>query len=63
MSRVLIIGAGGVSSVTVKKCARLPEMFDEILSRLHFTESQRHQLRGLLVRVDAMEIDVDFWKG
>ena len=30
MSRVLIIGAGGVSSVTVKKCARLPEMFDEI---------------------------------
>ena len=30
MSRVLIIGAGGVSSVTVKKCARLPEIFDEI---------------------------------
>ncbi|GGD51284.1 saccharopine dehydrogenase family protein [Lacimicrobium alkaliphilum] len=30
MSRVLIIGAGGVSSVTVKKCARLPQIFDEI---------------------------------
>ena len=30
MSRILIIGAGGVSSVTVKKCARLPEHFDEI---------------------------------
>lgn len=30
MSRVLIIGAGGVSAVTVKKCARLPEHFDEI---------------------------------
>ena len=30
MSRVLIIGAGGVSTVTVKKCARLPEHFDEI---------------------------------
>lgn len=30
MSRVLIIGAGGVSSVTVKKCARLPEHFGEI---------------------------------
>ena len=30
MSRVLIIGAGGVAAVTVKKCARLPEHFDEI---------------------------------
>ncbi|AWL13095.1 Saccharopine dehydrogenase (NAD(+), L-lysine-forming) [Saliniradius amylolyticus] len=30
MSRVLIIGAGGVSTVTVKKCARLPQHFDEI---------------------------------
>ncbi|MCY7294493.1 saccharopine dehydrogenase family protein [Alteromonas sp. a30] len=30
MSRVLIIGAGGVSTVTVKKCARSPELFDEI---------------------------------
>ena len=30
MSRVLIIGAGGVASVTVKKCARLPQHFDEI---------------------------------
>lgn len=30
MSRVLIIGAGGVSSVVVKKCAMLPQYFDEI---------------------------------
>ena len=30
MSRVLIIGAGGVAGVTIKKCARLPEHFDEI---------------------------------
>ena len=30
MSRVLIIGAGGVATVTIKKCARLPEYFDEI---------------------------------
>jgi saccharopine dehydrogenase (NAD+, L-lysine-forming) len=30
MSRVLIIGAGGVAAVTIKKCARLPELFDEI---------------------------------
>jgi saccharopine dehydrogenase (NAD+, L-lysine forming) len=30
MSRVLIIGAGGVGNVVVKKCAQLPEIFTEI---------------------------------
>ncbi|MGX5915508.1 saccharopine dehydrogenase family protein [Aliidiomarina sp. Khilg15.8] len=30
MSRVLIIGAGGVSGVVVKKCAMLPQYFGEI---------------------------------
>ncbi|MEX1220935.1 MAG: saccharopine dehydrogenase family protein [Idiomarina sp.] len=30
MSRVLIIGAGGVAGVVVKKCAMLPEFFSEI---------------------------------
>ncbi|RUO60473.1 saccharopine dehydrogenase family protein [Pseudidiomarina insulisalsae] len=30
MSRVLIIGAGGVAGVVVKKCAMLPEYFSEI---------------------------------
>jgi saccharopine dehydrogenase (NAD+, L-lysine-forming) len=31
MSKILIIGAGGVSNVTVHKCARVPEVFSEIL--------------------------------
>lgn len=31
MSKLLIIGAGGVAAVTVKKCARLPEQFNEIV--------------------------------
>jgi saccharopine dehydrogenase (NAD+, L-lysine-forming) len=31
MSKVLIIGAGGVGSVVVKKCAMLPEVFSEIM--------------------------------
>ncbi|MBN2686416.1 MAG: saccharopine dehydrogenase family protein [Pontiellaceae bacterium] len=31
MSKVLIIGAGGVSSVVVHKCAALPEVFSEIM--------------------------------
>ncbi|MBN2214387.1 MAG: saccharopine dehydrogenase NADP-binding domain-containing protein, partial [Bacteroidales bacterium] len=31
MVKVLIIGAGGVSNVTVQKCAMLPEVFSEII--------------------------------
>ncbi|MGF1638371.1 MAG: saccharopine dehydrogenase family protein [Cyclobacteriaceae bacterium] len=31
MSKVLIIGAGGVGNVVVKKCAREPEVFSQIL--------------------------------
>ncbi len=31
MSRVLIIGAGGVSQVVVHKCAQLPEVFTDIV--------------------------------
>ncbi|MFO7657824.1 MAG: saccharopine dehydrogenase family protein [Bacteroidales bacterium] len=31
MAKVLIIGAGGVSNVTVQKCAMLPEVFTEIV--------------------------------
>ncbi|MFH1021334.1 MAG: saccharopine dehydrogenase NADP-binding domain-containing protein, partial [Pseudomonadota bacterium] len=30
MSKVLIIGAGGVGSVVVHKCAQVPEVFSEI---------------------------------
>jgi len=30
MSKVLIVGAGGVGSVTVRKCAQFPEVFSEI---------------------------------
>jgi saccharopine dehydrogenase (NAD+, L-lysine-forming) len=31
MSKILIIGAGGVANVTVHKCAQNPEVFSEIL--------------------------------
>ncbi|MFM7024170.1 MAG: saccharopine dehydrogenase family protein [Flavobacteriales bacterium] len=31
MAKILIIGAGGVSNVVTKKCARLPEVFTEIV--------------------------------
>lgn len=31
MSKVLIIGAGGVGAVVTHKCAQLPEVFDRIM--------------------------------
>ena len=31
MGKILIIGAGGVSNVTVQKCAMLPKVFDDII--------------------------------
>ena len=31
MGKVLIIGAGGVGNVVVRKCASVPEVFSEIL--------------------------------
>ena len=31
MSKVLIIGAGGVGNVVTKKCAQVPEVFNEIV--------------------------------
>ena len=31
MSKVLIIGAGGVGSVVTQKCAKIPEVFSEIV--------------------------------
>ena len=31
MSRVLIIGAGGVGGVVTHKCAQAPEVFSEII--------------------------------
>ena len=31
MSKVLIIGAGGVGNVVAKKCAQLPQVFEEIV--------------------------------
>lgn len=36
-----------------------PEEFGGVISRFHFTESQRHQLRRLLVRTQALGLSVD----
>ncbi|MGB0344932.1 MAG: saccharopine dehydrogenase NADP-binding domain-containing protein, partial [Coraliomargarita sp.] len=31
MSKVIIVGAGGVGNVTAHKCAQVPEIFSEIV--------------------------------
>ena len=31
MSKIVIVGAGGVGNVTAHKCAKLPEIFSEII--------------------------------
>ena len=35
MSKVLIIGCGGVASVAIHKCCQVPEVFTEMIYYLH----------------------------
>jgi len=63
VSRVLVIGAGGVGSVVVHKCAQLPEVFSEVLlasrtvARCEAVAEQVAQLQGRQVRVAALDAD------
>jgi saccharopine dehydrogenase (NAD+, L-lysine-forming) len=60
MSKVLIIGAGGVGSVVVKKCAALPEVFSEIMlaSRtLSKVEKIAAEIGGS--RIKTAQVDAD----
>lgn len=63
MSRVLIIGAGGVGAVVAHKCAQAPEVFSEILlaSRtLSRCEKIRDDVRELQGRTIAIaQVDAD----
>lgn len=59
MSKVLIIGAGGVGNVVVKKCAQVPEVFSEIVlaSRtLSRCEKIQKDLKG---KIQIAQIDAD----
>lgn len=61
MSRVLVIGAGGVSGVVVKKCAMLPEMFSEIhlASRTLSKCEKLQQEAGAERVVGVYQVDAD----
>lgn len=59
MSRVLIIGAGGVGGVVVHKCAQLPEVFSEIVLASRTVE-KCEKIRSQLsrpIRVEKVDAD------
>ncbi len=59
MSKVLIIGAGGVSGVVVHKCAQLPEVFSEIVLASR-TKSKCDAIAAQLDRpIETAQIDAD----
>ncbi len=59
MSTVLIIGAGGVSNVTVQKCARLPETFTKIVLASR-TLARCEEIRARCVRpIEIARVDAD----
>ena len=59
MSKVLIIGAGGVSGVVVHKCAALPEVFSEILLASR-TKSKCDAIAAQLARpIQTAQVDAD----
>ena len=61
MSKVLIIGAGGVANVVAKKCAQLPEVFSHLIIASR-TKSKcdaiANQIKGVLV--DTEQVDADY---
>ncbi len=59
MSRVLIIGAGGVSQVVVHKCAQVPEVFTDICLASR-TVSKCEKIAAQLSRpIETAQIDAD----
>ncbi|MFZ5775338.1 MAG: saccharopine dehydrogenase family protein [Thermodesulfobacteriota bacterium] len=63
MSKVLIIGAGGVGSVVVHKCAQVPEVFSEIvlasrtISRCEGIRDSVKQRTGRDIEIYALDAD------
>ncbi|MBD3266856.1 saccharopine dehydrogenase family protein [bacterium] len=59
MSKVLIIGAGGVGNVVTRKCAQVPEIFDEIVLASR-TESKGKAIAQDLNRpIQTAQVDAD----
>ena len=60
MSKVLIIGAGGVGNVVAKKCSRVPEVFTDILLASR-TKSKCEKIAGEIGKdsVHTAQVDAD----
>jgi saccharopine dehydrogenase (NAD+, L-lysine-forming) len=64
MSRVLIIGAGGVGAVVVHKCAQVPKVFSEIilasrtLSKCEKIKKEVKEIEGVDIKVDQVDADI-----
>ncbi|MFH1982286.1 MAG: saccharopine dehydrogenase family protein [Pseudomonadota bacterium] len=63
MSRVLIVGAGGVGNVVVQKCAQVPEVFDDIILASRTLEKCDAIARDVLARtgrrIETARVDAD----
>ncbi len=60
MSKVLIIGAGGVGSVVAQKCAQTPEVFSEIMLASR-TKSKCDAIADLIInqKIKTAQVDAD----
>jgi len=59
MAKVLIIGAGGVGSVVVQKCAQVPEIFSEIVLASRTLEKCERLKKRLDRPIETAQIDAD----
>ena len=59
MSRVLIIGAGGVGSVVVHKCCQVPELFSEIMLASRTREKCDAIAAQLPIPIQTARVDAD----
>ncbi|MBU0946850.1 MAG: saccharopine dehydrogenase family protein [Proteobacteria bacterium] len=59
MSRVLIIGAGGVGSVVVHKCCQVPEVFSEIMLASRTREKCDAIAAQLPMPIKTAQVDAD----
>ena len=59
MSRVLIVGAGGVGSVVVRKCAMLPEVFSDIWLASRTLSKVEAIARDIGPQIKTAQVDAD----
>lgn len=63
MSKVIIVGAGGVGNVVAHKCAQLPEIFEEIIlasrteSKCRAIANDIEQKQGRTIRTASLDAD------